>query len=305
MDMHNTKPIRIMSGFQCKYCFQKWQKKENMEKHSVMCGFWHRTTQVHEDDYDTTPTITELFKLVKEFAYKCDKLQKRVDQLENRQNTRQKKQIIDYLQEHPPSTSAIDMFRTFHISQEHLETVFEVDLTAGIKACIKTNIQSHLRTILDAKQDGYDVNPEAVVRESLTTLPICAFTTKPNTLYIYETSIGSSAIITSSPQWHIITNDELDKLISILSFKFLQAFMTWKKDHCPALDSSDLYDDIADEDEHVSQLRAVNENIRQQQQVYMIKINGQRVNEDKRRNEIKQHVYSYLQKPLPTVVELL
>ena len=274
--MHNTqKPIK-MPGFQCKYCFQKWQKLENMEKHAIMCGFWHRSSKIHEDDYDTTPTISELFKVVKEFAYKCEKLQKRVDQLEHRNNTRQKKQILEYLQERPASISAIELFRTFTISQEHLEIVFEDDLTAGIKACIKSHLQG-------------------------TSLPICAFTQKPNTLYVYD-SVPSIDVSGSSDNiWHIITNVELDKLISILSFKFLQAFVIWKKENCPKVDTEVIYE-VNDDDESNSYTQAVNEQIKQQQQTYMIKINGQRMNEDKRRNDIKQMLYNCLHKSLSTVI---
>jgi DNA mismatch repair ATPase MutL len=100
-----------------------------------------------------------------------------------------------------------------------------------------------------------------------------------------------------------MTNAELDKIISVISLKFLQAFIAWKKKHCAELDSQTVYD-IPDEDLNVHTF-AVNEQIKQQQQTYMIKINGRRVNEDKRRNEIKQFLYSYLHKPLPIVVELV
>ena len=272
--MHNTRNITTMSGFQCKYCFQKWQKRENMEKHAIMCGFWHKSSKIHEDDYDSTPTISELFKVVKEFAYKCEKLQKRVDQLENRQFTRQKKQILDYLQERPATSSAIELFRAFSISRTHLEIVFEDDLSAGIKGCIKTHLQGPA-------------------------LPICAFTQKPNTLYVFAPESAESSIA----KWHIMTNAELDKLISILSFKFLQAFVVWKKENCPQVETEHIYE-LGDDEQSNSHNNAVNEQIKQQQQTYMIKINGQRVNEDKRRNDIKQMLYTYLQKPLPNVIEL-
>jgi hypothetical protein len=267
-----------MSGFQCKYCFNKWQKKEHMEKHAIMCGFWHRSSQIREDDYDTTPTITELFKVVKEFAYKCDKLQKRVDQLENKHNNRQKKQIVDYLQDHLPSTTAIDFIRTFCISNAHLETVFECDLTAGIKSCIKTHIDPTM-------QDQ---------------LPIRAFIQKPNTLYVYD-AISTTTTDNIAPHWHIMTNAELDKLISVLSLKFLQAFISWKKRNELTIGtvSYDISEDITANE------YAVNEQIKQQYQTYMIKINGQRINEDKRRNEIRQLLYSYLQKSLPTVIQII
>jgi hypothetical protein len=276
--MHNTQTPIKMPGFQCKYCFQKWQKLENMEKHAIMCGFWHRSSKIHEDDYDTTPTISELFKVVKEFAYKCDKLQKRVDQLENRNNNQQKKQILEYLQEHPAPIPAIELFRTFTISREHLETVFENDLTAGIKACIKTYIQKH------------------------TSFPICAFTQKPNTLYVYDSVPNTVVSDSCDNKWHIITTAELDKLISILSFKFLQAFVVWKKENCPKVETEVIYELNDDDDEPTSHTQAVNEQIKQQQQTYMIKINGQRMNEDKRRNGIKQMLYTCLHKSLSTVI---
>jgi hypothetical protein len=278
MNIHKQ-PYTAMTGFQCKYCFQKWKKKETMEKHIIMCGFWHKSSKIHEDDYDTTPTITELFKVVKEFAYKCDKLQKRVDQLENRQQNRKKKQIMEYLQEHPATSPAIELFRTFSISREHLETVFEDDLTAGIKSCIKTHLRGD-------------------------SLPIRAFTQKPNTLYVYDTIGQTDSLDITTNKWHIMTNIELDKLISILSFKFLQAFMAWKKENCPQVKTEYIYE-LVDDDQPNPHNNAANEQIKQQQQTYMIKINGQRINEDKRRNDIKQMLYTYLQKPLPSVIEIV
>jgi len=277
------------SGFQCKYCFQKWQKKESMEKHSLLCGFWHRSSQVHDDDYETTPTVTELFKLVKEFAYKCDKLQKRVDQLENRHAVREKKQILEYLHDLVPSITMVDLVRTFVITQSHLENVFEMDLTAGIKSCIKYNID-HFHSI------------------TTNMLPICGFTQKQNVLYIYDIINHKEMnpnTNTDIPQWHIITNVEMDKIISILSLKFLQAFMAWKKTNFPDM-STPIYDiDEECDGNAAASKQLVNEQIKNQHQTYMIKINGQRINEDKRRNEIKQMLYAYLQKSLPTVIELV
>ena len=276
MNIHKQ-PYTAMTGFQCKYCFQKWKKKETMEKHIIMCGFWHKSSQIQEDDYDSTPTISELYKLLKEFAYKCDKLQHRVDKLENRQTTRQRKQIIELLNdESPPPITAIEFIRTFTITQEHLDTVFEIDLTAGMKACLKSNM-----------------NPQS------TKLPIRAFSQKLNTLYIYNTPDSEDhALSKKPPQWSIMSNAELDRIISILSFKFLQAFMLWKKTRFP-MDSDDsiIHTDIEN-----LRANAANEHAKQQYQTYMIKINGKRINEDKRRTDIKQTLYSYLQSQLPVAI---
>ena len=277
MNIHNQNHL-TMNGFQCKYCFQKWKKKETMEKHIIMCGFWHKSSQIQEDDYDSTPTVSELYKLLKEFAYKCDKLQQRVDKLENRQNVRQKKQIMDYLSDDTPPIAAIDFIRSFTITQEHLDTVFDIDLTAGMKAAIKSNM--NLQS---------------------TKLPIRAFIQKANTLYIYDTSGSEDRAAPKLAQWHIMSNPELDRMISILSLKFLQAFMLWKKNQVFLMDSDDS---IIHADIENLRANAANEQMKQQYQTYMIKINGKRINEDKRRSEIKQLLYTYLQKQLPCVIEI-
>lgn len=277
-----------MSGFQCKYCFKKWLRKEAMEKHSIMCGFWHKSTQLQEDDYDTIPTITELFKLVKEFAYKCDKLQKRVDQLETRNAIREKKHILEYLNEHSPQITTVDLVRTFDITQEHLESVFETDLTTGIKNCLKYNIQKYQST------------------QSIA-LPICGFTQKTNTLYTYEIPAHDLPNTQSllAPTWHIMTNAELDKIINILAHKFLKSFVMWKKTNFPEL-SKPVYEiDDMDEDHQVSKKSAVNESIAHQHQIYAIKINGGRINEERRRSDIKNMLYAHLQKSLPSIIAIV
>jgi hypothetical protein len=284
MELH-SKPIKIkMSGFCCIYCHRNYQKKENLEKHKQMCEFFYRSRHNHDEEYENVPTMREMYQLVREFAYKCDKLQKRVDQLENRNALKQKKQILEYLSEQPPAVGFIELVRTFTISQQHLETVFENDLTAGIKSCLKTHFKSKSDITENENQSKY-------------IFPICSFIQKPNTIYVYD-----SADQISMNTWKIMTNTDLDKVISILSFKFLQAFVEWKKTLVTQNEPTDYF---VDEQEQNESFQQVQEQIKQQQQLYMIKINGQRVNGDKRRNDIKQFLYNYFQMAMPNVVELV
>ena len=83
----------------------------------------------------------------------------------------------------------------------------------------------------------------------------------------------------------------------------MKAFVEWKKENFPQTISENI-SELHDEEEQSSHANAINEQIKQQQQTYMIKINGKRVNEDKRRNDIKNMLYNYLQKPLPTIIEI-
>ena len=307
MELH-SKPIKIkMAGFCCIYCHRNYQKKENLEKHKQMCEFFYRSRHNHDEEYENVPTMREMYQLVREFAYKCDKLQKRVDQLENRNALKQKKQILEYLSERPPTIGLIELVRTFTISQQHLETVFENDLTAGIKSCLKTHFKSksditeneNQSNSFELRSPEFSRSPTASRPEIFAKyiFPICSFIQKPNTIYVYD-----SADQISMNTWKIMTNTDLDKVISILSFKFLQAFVEWKKTLVTQNEATDYF---VDEQEQNESFQQVQEQIKQQQQLYMIKINGQRVNGDKRRNDIKQFLYNYFQMAMPNVVELV
>ena len=248
------------------------QKKENYDKHLQCCEFFYRsrnTTTTDESTYEPLPSQRELFQLVKELAYKCEKMQKTIDNLTTNSRTKQRKQITDYLQYRSPQTTAIEWTRNISITQKHLDAVFEGSIIDGMVSAIKDNI--HIASLL----------------------PFCSFEQKLNTIYIYSTIAEEP-----SPKWHTMTNDELDKIISILSYKFLQAFIQWQKK--TAIPTT-TYDSDEDDEDSERQMK-IEEEIKHQHMLYMIKINGTRTTDDKKRASIKKTLYSLTQYQLPTSV---
>jgi hypothetical protein len=269
---------RIMGDFTCSFCYRHYKMKDNYDKHIRCCEFFHRSRREHPDTaYEPVPTIRELYHLVQDLACKNAQLQKKIAQLEKNQTTRNRKNIIEYLDDRLPTSSAFEWARSFVIQQRHLDTIFEGTLTDGIKHCIK----DHLQTI-----DG--------------TLPICAFTQKPNVIYAYNTNDCDDASVTET-NWHVMTNAELDKFIFIISYKFLQAFMEWQRDFQHLLKTS--IDDEEEETEHTIRQHQINDEIKNQHILYMIKINGGRVNDDKKRADIKQVLFRSNQIQLPGLIE--
>jgi hypothetical protein len=197
-------------------------------------------------------------------------MQKTIDNLTTNSRTKQRKQITDYLQYRSPQTTAIEWTRNISITQKHLDAVFEGSIIDGMVSAIKDNI--HIASLL----------------------PFCSFEQKPNTIYIYST-IAEETI----PKWHQMTMDEVDKIISILSYKFLQAFIQWQKK--TAIPKPTYDDDDADEDdEDAERQMKVEEEIKNQHMLYMIKINGTRTTDEKKRASIKKTLYSLTQYQLPT-----
>jgi hypothetical protein len=275
-----------MDEFECTYCYRKYRKKENYDKHVSCCEFFYRSRREHPDTiYEPIPSQRELYQLVKELAYKCDKLQQKIDKLENANRNMHRKQITEYLKEYIPEINAYRWAHQIIIEEKHLKTVFENTIIEGLK----------------------EVMREHIFQNS----PFCSFYQKNNTLYTYNCESDEDSERTES-KWHIITNKELDKIISIISYKFLKAFVEWKQTiESPSCHYEDEVDvEISKSDQEITEQIA--EDLKKEQLMYMMKINGNRVygnlnfsriGDEVKRNEIKKLLSDLTQKKLPTFVD--
>jgi len=75
-----------------------------------------------------------------------------------------------------------------------------------------------------------------------------------------------------------MSNDDIDKFISILSYKFLQEYMKFQRSEIEQIEN-----DETTQENHI---------------IYMIKINGDKCSDDRRRNEIKRIMYLKLQEDI-------
>jgi len=246
----------MATTYTCKYCFRNYRKKENHDKHVPCCEFFHRSTYNHDnemDSYEKMPSQREMFQLLREALFKCNKLEKEVEKLKNASFVKQRKLISEYLNQpkNVPTMNFIDWTKNIDVEQSHLETVFQDDLIEGMKECIKS-----------------------VYSKSKINIPIRAFTQKQNTLYFYNNSDETPDIYS----WKIMSNDDIDKFISILSYKFLQEYMKFQRSEIEQIEN-----DETTQENHI---------------IYMIKINGDKCSDDRRRNEIKRIMYLKLQEDI-------
>ena len=265
MNNTNIEEVTISMGSNlCKYCFRNYKKKDNYEKHIVCCEFFHRaSTKEYDnemDSYEKLPTPREMYQLLRETLYKCNKLEKELTKLKNTTFIKQRKQIIEYLNQpkNEPTMNFIEWSKSINIDHEHLEIVFQDDLTEGIKECIKT-----------------------VCEKKTTVLPIRSFSQKSNTLYFYHNSDENP----DKYSWKIMSNDDIDKFVSILSYKFLQEYMKFQRS---------IMDQIENDD-----------NVKENHIIYMIKINGGKGSDDRRRNEIKKILYLKMQQDIVENVDFV
>jgi hypothetical protein len=205
------------------------------------------------DSYEKMPSQREMYQLLREALFKCNKLEKEVEKLKTASFVKQRKLILDYLNQssNKPPMNFIEWSKNMEVEQSHLETVFQDDLTEGMKECIKS-----------------------AYSKSKTMIPIKAFSQKQNTLYFYNNSDENPDVYS----WKMMSNDDIDKFISILSYKFLQEYMKFQRSVMEQIEN-----DETTKENHI---------------IYMIKINGGKCSDDRRRNEIKKIIYLKFQEDL-------
>ena len=96
-----------MTEYKCLYCPKTYKQKHNYNRHVSVCKFLKSSEKEQQDDLELhsekTPTLFELFQIVKEISVENDELKKRVQKLEGKQNREVKKiNIIQWLENQKP-----------------------------------------------------------------------------------------------------------------------------------------------------------------------------------------------------------
>lgn len=243
------------TNYQCIHCSRTYKKQENYSKHVVTCAFFHNLHMQSPDDFSLSvedlPSQREMYQLMKELAYKYREMEKKVMHLEQTVNIRQRKQIISWLNIHRSNT-VVPLYAwtmAIAIDSDILATVFREDLTEGIKAALtKTIAGGH-------KQYR----------------PLAAFTQKANTLYIHMEHDNEAS-------WTSATNENVEKMVFILSQNIMRKFMAWRVENETAISESEEKKD--------------------QEILYMIKVNGSKVSDEKRASDIKKWLIATLEEDL-------
>jgi hypothetical protein len=238
--------------FKCNYCSRSYELKRNYKNHIISCELFHKIQSQTQDEFteeaEEIPDAKTMYKYIKELALKCNKLEKEVVALRAFVGKKQQKTIMSCLNAHKIIAKQFtDWYSDFTISSEDLLTVFRDDLILGMKNVLKKYIHTEK------------------------SIPISAFTNKPNTLFIYMNNE-----ITNQSEWRIMNADDLSTFIYSLNRMFIIEFTKWQKENKDIIEN--------------------NEQMKDTEINYMIKINGMRLSNEKKMGEIKKWMYTELAK---------
>jgi hypothetical protein len=239
-------------GTYCRYCNRHFKFKDLCDQHTISCEFLYRSKTQRDRDTDlleSLPTPQEQFKLIQHLMCKVASMEKEILKLKGVSVTRKRKVILEWLNS-PSGPKPAMLFNVWgkdtEVSFEHLQSVFEPgnDITDGMKSCLR----------------DYCVKN--------TPIPICSFTQKSNTLYIW-TSDGDN------PQWRTLDATAYTKWIDRIAHRFLESFLKWQFANAHTIRATEEA-----KDQNISNMR---------------KINGcGHAHEERRRNELRKWIFSHI-----------
>jgi len=118
------------------------------------------------------------------------------------------------------------------------------------------------------KKDLTEGIKEVISKASVVNCPLAAFTQKANTLYVYN----------KQGEWSTSTNENVEKIVFIISQAIMRKFVIWMDENEAEISQSEER-----KDEEI---------------MYMIKVNGSNVSDEKRASDIKKWLITTLEEDL-------
>jgi hypothetical protein len=206
----------------CILCNRGYDEKYFYERHQFVCKFMFKSKKEKQnkmESIDTKFTECQKDKLLTNLLYEIEKM--KIDHKRDMENINKKLSILTKKQKIDlenwlnsscnlsPEISWRVWIESIPILNCHLEMVFKSDLLTGIIQCFTDVIQ----------------------HPNIKIIPFYAFVQKPNTIYSYDNREKTTK------KWKMMNNEEIKKIIAILSDSFLKLFQkytptdinTWKE----------------------------------------------------------------------------
>jgi len=276
----------MSSGTYCSFCHNYWKNRKEYDKHVNCCEYFYRQRRNPPPAEMSRPTMNEMYRLVENLTNRLEKTEKEVARLRGLMNARQKKAIIEWLNQpsQKPEITFEDWWHEIHAQESDVLKVVNADLTQGILSCIQTHIQTVPAKIL----------------------PIRCFSQKPNTFYVYSvetnklatTSAAAAAEaepsasvpppLSMTPMWRIMSAQQFEKMCGFIVQQIIREFLVWQNKQMAFIHISN-----AEYDERTMDRRAT----------LLMKINGYGVSYDKRAADVKKQLFAQIEENLRYIMD--
>ena len=161
----------VEGHFECDFCEKQYKLKSRFEKHILMCNITSKSVNERKKEnelIDKTPSIQQLYEIIKQLAQKNDILERKVEKLSVWVNNNKKKiNVVDWMNENRSIKITFENWlNSLEITKEDMELVFNYNFVEGIRFIIQRIIP-----------DVGDTQGE---------IPVKAFDQKEGIIYIFN-----------------------------------------------------------------------------------------------------------------------
>ena len=160
---------KFPGDYKCSYCNKQYTRKIFFERHELCCRMLHeseRERKITNEEATSTPTVTQLYIIVQELSKKVQSLERDNATLQQFIKRKMDKcNITDWLNKNRiPSIDFNSFIKQIKVERSNVESILANSLDFEIYNMIKNYVKSGTKE----------------------TLPICCFTQKKDTFYIYN-----------------------------------------------------------------------------------------------------------------------
>ena len=183
----------------CKHCGKSYKKRENLDKHIVLCDLLNkskqRLTEEEEDDF-VIPNTKHMFQMLLELGKKYNSLEEKMNEMTKWVSKKKKKiNVIDWLNTNLKQNLVFDnLIFSIAVTTENAVSILENSFYD-----VLNNIFSSTLFIMENK-------------------PIFAFSQRANNIYIYL-----------SEGWIIASKEKLMWFFNKIHMKLTDVFYSWRK----------------------------------------------------------------------------
>ena len=196
----------------CINCGKSYVKRENLNKHLVICELLQKgknSKLIIEDDDEPIPSQKKLYQMLIELGLKYSKIEEKIEEI-NKWVVKKKKKInvLDWLNANITPTIKFDNIIDNIIINEE-----------DVKFLLHNTFYDVLNKIFERTIYNFNENEN----------PMFAFVQKINMFYIYD----------SNGIWIELNKDKLTKFLNKVHTKVFKAFYDWKKGQSNEFKSND------------------------------------------------------------------
>ena len=194
--------------YTCACCNRDFKHKPQYSEHIISCKFLkgrakERNTVLDLED-DDIPNSRMLYELVKSLALKCNTLEEKVKNLQDTSRRDKRKiDIIQYLNANQkPNITYKKWQKSLEVKQGHLDSTINQNIISGVCSIIRD-----------------------CLLETISNLPIAAFSHKHNMFYVYESKSPGE----TTGSWSMMTEESINNLFDTLSNRMSKAYNKWEE----------------------------------------------------------------------------